>query len=83
MAPDYSIGFTQKEVETIMATQKKELAKVLVSFSDNGTQAVRRKLDDINAIIAACQKALVKMDPEKYGARHNTLVAKTPRRIYK
>jgi len=83
MVPDYSIGFTQKEVEEIMATQKKELAKVLVSFSDNGTQAVRRKLDDINAIIAACQKALVKMDPAKYGAKHNTMVSKVPRRIHK
>jgi len=83
MLPDYSIGFTQEEVEEIMATQKKELAKVLVSFSDNGTQAVRRKLADINNIIAACQKALVKMDPDQYGERHNTLVAKVPRRIYK
>ena len=83
MVADYSIGFTQKEVEAIMAAQKKELAKVLVSFSDNGTQAVRRKLDDINQIIAACQKALVKMDPERYGKKHNTMVAKVPRRIHK
>jgi hypothetical protein len=25
----------------------------------------------------------VKMDPDQYGERHNTLVAKVPRRIYK
>jgi hypothetical protein len=67
MAIDYSIGFTQAEVKSILRIQKAELKKTLAAFSDSGSSATKRRLDEIHAIIHACQTALQKMDPEKYG----------------
>jgi len=65
--PDYSIGFTQQEVEEILATQKAELKRTLAAWSDSGSSVSKRRLDEIHAIIAACQAALRKLAPETYG----------------
>lgn len=67
MAVDYSVGFTVAEVEEILAIQKEELKKTLSSFSDSGSSATKRRLDEIHSIIKACQVALQKMEPAKYG----------------
>lgn len=66
---DYYTGFTQSEVETILATQKEELKKALESYSTAGDSVTRRKVDDVNKIITACQAALRKFDPEQYGGK--------------
>lgn len=65
--PDYSIGFTLAEVEEIFATLKAELKKTISSYSESGTQVIRQKVDDIHKKMAACQKALQKLDPQTYG----------------
>lgn len=67
MATDYSIGFTEEEVLEILSVQKTELKKTLQSFSDSGSSATKRRLDEINSIISSCQLALRKMNPKKYG----------------
>ena len=67
MAIDYSIGFTEEEVLEILTIQKEELKKTLQSFSDSGSSATKRRLDEINSIISSCQQALQKMNPKKYG----------------
>lgn len=70
-AVDYSIGFTRAEVEDILSAHKAELAKTLASWSDSGSSATKRRVDEIHAIIAACQSALRKLAPASYppGAR--------------
>ena len=67
MAIDYTIGFTESEVLEILSVQKEELKKTLSAFSDSGSSATKRRLDEINSIITSCQKALQKMNPQKYG----------------
>lgn len=64
---DYSIGFTQTEVEEILATQKAELKKTLAAYANDGSSVTKRRIDEIHAIIAACQKALQRLAPETYG----------------
>lgn len=66
--PDYYTGFTQPEVEATLAAQKLELKKALQAYNENGTSVTKRALDDVNLIIAGCQKALRKFDPVTYGA---------------
>ncbi|MBC2592800.1 hypothetical protein H5P28_00855 [Ruficoccus amylovorans] len=63
---DYSIGFTAAEVEEILAIQKSELKKTLSAYADNGSSVTKRRIDEIHAVIAACQRALQKLDPAKY-----------------
>nr|DAF31963.1 MAG TPA: hypothetical protein [Caudoviricetes sp.] len=75
MAIDYSIGFTEAEVLEIFAIQKEELKKTLASFSDSGSSATKRRLDEINSIIASCQQALQKMNPKKYGKSTRVQIA--------
>lgn len=70
--PDYSIGFTQTEVEEILTELKKELKKTISQYSDAGTQVIRQKTEDIHSKIATCQRALQKMDPDQYGSLHKT-----------
>ncbi len=70
--PDYSIGFTLEEVEAILTAQKAELKKTLASYTESGSQVVKRRIDDIHNVIAACQAALQKLDPSTYGADQNT-----------
>lgn len=72
--PDYSIGFTQVEVEEIFTAAKAELTKMVASYTESGTQVNKRREADINARIAACQKALQAMDPTTYSTPHRTLV---------
>ena len=85
MATDYSIGFTEEEVLEILSVQKAELKKTLQSFSDSGSSATKRRLDEINSIISSCQlalrkmhkhglnaeEALRKMNPQKYGGTNH------------
>ena len=66
-APDYSIGFTREEVEEILATQKAELKRTLGAWSESGSAITKRRVDEIHAIIEACQKALRRIAPEIYG----------------
>jgi hypothetical protein len=66
-APDYSIGFTQQEMEEILATQKAELKRTLAAWSESGSSVSKRRIDEIHAIITACQAALRKLAPETYG----------------
>ena len=65
-AIDYSIGFTAAEVEEILAIQKAELKKTLSAYADNGSSVTKRRIDEIHTVIAACQRALQKLDPAKY-----------------
>src|SRR6185436_20843020 len=65
--PDYSIGFTREEVEEILAAQKAELKRTLAAWSESGSSVQKRRIDEIHAIIAACQAALRKLAPESYG----------------
>jgi hypothetical protein len=65
-AIDYSIGFTVAEVEEILAAQKAELKKTLAAYADNTSTVTKRRIDEIHEVIAACQQALVKLDPEHY-----------------
>jgi len=64
---DYAIGFTQQEVEEILAAQKAELKKTLAAYANDGSSVTKRRIDEIHAIITACQKALRKLAPETYG----------------
>ncbi len=65
--PDYSIGFTLAEVEEILAAQKAELKRTLAAWSESGSSVSKRRVDEIHAIIEACQRALRKLAPEVYG----------------
>ena len=64
---DYSVGFTLQEVEEILAVQKTELSKTLAAYANDGSSVTKRRLNEIHTIIAACQDALRKLDPETYG----------------
>lgn len=64
---DYSIGFTKTEVKKILKVHKAELKKTLAAYSNDGSSVTRRRIDEINTVIHACQKALRKLDPERYG----------------
>jgi hypothetical protein len=68
--PDYTVGFTEAEVLDILAIQKAELKKTMQQWQESGSQVLKRRLDETNAIITACQRALRKLDPEQYGRNH-------------
>ncbi len=68
--PDYSIGFTRVEVEEILAAQKTELKRTLAAWSESGSSVQKRRVDEIHAIIEACQRALRKIAPQIYGRSH-------------
>ena len=65
--PDYSIGFTREEVEEILAAQKEELKRTLAAWSESGSTVTKRRIDEIHAVIEACQRALRRLAPEIYG----------------
>jgi hypothetical protein len=67
--PDYSIGFSVAEVEEILSVHKAELKKTLASWSDSGSSVTRRRIDEIHAVIAACQDALRILAPDTYAPR--------------
>jgi hypothetical protein len=64
---DYYTGFTKEQVSKILAIQQEELPKTIAAWTDSGSSVQKRKLDEIHAIIAGCQAALRKFDPETYG----------------
>ena len=64
---DYSIGFTTAEVEEILTAQKAELKKTQSAYASDSSSVTKRRIDEIHAVIAACQRALQKLDPQKYG----------------
>lgn len=66
--PDYTIGFTQVEVEEIFAELKAELKRTIASYSESGTQVIAQKVEDIHLKMKACQKALQIKDPDTYGS---------------
>lgn len=66
MRIDYSIGFAVHEIEEILAIQKAELKKTLAAYASDGSSVSKRRVDEIHAIIGACQRALQKLDPHKY-----------------
>jgi len=68
--PDYTIGFTEAEVLDILAVQKAELKKTMQQWQESGSQVLKRRLDETNMIISACQRALRKLNPEQYGRNH-------------
>lgn len=74
-AIDYSIGFTQAEVEEILTAQKAELKKTLAAYANDGSSVTKRRVDEIHTVIAACQRALQKLDPETYGKALKTSVS--------
>jgi len=63
---DYSIGFTVPEIEEILSAQKAELKKTQAAYANDGSSVSKRRLDEIHAIIRACQDALVKLAPDTY-----------------
>lgn len=67
--PDYSIGFSVAEVEEILSVHKAELKKTLASWSDSGSSVTRRRVDEINLVITACQDALRILAPDTYAPR--------------
>lgn len=81
--PDFTVGFTQEEVEEIFAAQKAEYSKTLASFSDSGSQVIKRRLEEINMIMSACQTALRRFDPDTYGTKSKTLVSRVPSNLQK
>ena len=69
---DYSIGFTVPEIEEILAAQKTELKKTQAAYANDGSSVSKRRLDEIHAIIRACQDALVKLEPDTYAKPKRT-----------
>lgn len=63
---DYSIGFSVSEIEDILSIQKAELKKTLAAYASDGSSVSKRRVDEIHAIIDACQRALQKLNPQKY-----------------
>lgn len=64
---DYSVGFTVAEFEEILTAQKAELKKTLAAYANDGSSVTKRRIEEIHTVIAACQKALQKLDPDTYG----------------
>ena len=71
---DYSIGFTIPEIEEILSTQKAELKKTQAAYANDGSSVSKRRLDEIHAIIRACQDALVKLAPDTYSKPKRTAI---------
>ena len=69
--PDFSVGFTKDEVLAILAVQKAELLKTMQQWAEGGSMATKRRLEEINTIIALCQRALHRLDPTTYGTAHS------------
>ena len=71
---DYSIGFTVPEIEEILSAQKAELKKTQAAYANDGSSVSKRRLDEIHAIISACQGALVKLAPDTYSKPKRTAI---------
>jgi len=66
--PDYSIGWTQVELEELLSILKEELKRTIASYSESGTQVIAQKTEDIHIKMQAVIKALQKKDPDTYGS---------------
>jgi prefoldin subunit 5 len=77
MSVDYSIGFTREEVLEILDAHKAELKKTLASWSDSGSSVTKRRIDEIHAVIAACQEALRKIAPAEFGFNRRIAISST------
>lgn len=64
---DLSTGFTQIEIEALLATQKALLLKIISSLSESGSQLNYRSMRDCKEVIRACQEQLRIMAPATYG----------------
>ena len=71
---DYSIGFTVPEIEEILSAQKAELKKTQAAYANDGSSVSKRRLDEIHAIIRACQDALAKLAPDAYAKPKRTAI---------
>jgi prefoldin subunit 5 len=78
---DYSVGFTTSEVEEILAVQKNELKKTLAAYADSGSSVTKRRIEEIHAIIGACQKALQKLDPARFPPPRRIAVSRVDRSL--
>jgi hypothetical protein len=67
-----SKNFTIEEVEEILAENKKVLKKIMMSYSESGSQVTYQRMEDTEKKIAACQAALSKLDPITYGKTRRT-----------
>lgn len=76
---DYTIGFTTTEVRRILAAQKAELLKTQAAYAHDGSSVTKRRLDEIHAIIGACQRALQKLDPQRYPSPRRVAVSSVDR----
>lgn len=71
MELDFTTGFTQPEVEAILAENKKLLSRLTTQFTESGSSMTYRRLADVKEVIAAAQAALRVMDPATYGVPTN------------
>jgi hypothetical protein len=71
-ALDMSKNFTVEEVEEILAENKKVLKKIMMSYSESGSQVTYQRIEDTEKKITACQHALRKLDPFTYGKTRRT-----------
>jgi len=78
---DYSIGFTAEEVEAILAVQKGELQKTQQAYSSDSSSVNKRRVEEIHSIIRACQDALKKLNPTKYGKPRRMIQAGQTRHL--
>jgi hypothetical protein len=78
---DYSVGFTQEEVEAILAVQKKELLKTQAAYASDNSSVNKRRIEEIHSIIRACQDALKILAPGTYGKRRRMIQAGMTRHL--
>ena len=64
---DYSIGFTQAEVEEILAVQKAELKKTLAAYANDGSTVTSGASTRSMPSSRPVRRPFRKLDPETYG----------------
>jgi ElaB/YqjD/DUF883 family membrane-anchored ribosome-binding protein len=74
---DYTIGFTQAELEQILAVHKAELLKVLASWSDGAGSVTKLRRAELEKTLGEVQDALKKLDPETYGGASDRRTAQS------
>jgi hypothetical protein len=58
-----------------LTAQKAELKKTLAACANDGSSVTKRRVDEIHAVISACQRVLQKLAPETYGKPLKTSVS--------
>ena len=74
--PDFYTGFTQVEVEEMLATYKAELKNVLASYSTTGDSVTKIRRDELFDLIKGCQRALKRFDPDTYGRSYRAVISR-------